>query len=178
VPPHFSRDRDDPAMRTGPGPQATLLLACLGLLAGCAQSGPMAVRRTTVGTLKTSVSHLEYENEQLRREVAGLQAENREIEDRLAQEEAANGGLTAQLDDVPEGQTGVLDPEEPSRPKPRALPSPRTTPAGRKGRAPHKPPFAQIPGRIDPIDPQEPEDLDEQDSDPYSRRHSDDPGPQ
>src|SRR5436190_18235913 len=87
-------------MTTGRPPRIAVLLAATSLVTGCAQSGPVRAHRTTLGTLKTSVSHLEYENEQLRREVAQLKTENREIEDRLVQEEAANDELTSRLDDA------------------------------------------------------------------------------
>src|SRR5690348_418427 len=70
------------------------------LLAGCAQTGTTFPRRTSMGTLKTSLSHLEYENQQLRREVAQLKTDTRDIEDRLVQEEAHNGELKATLDDA------------------------------------------------------------------------------
>ena len=53
-----------------------------------------------MGQLKTSLSHLEYENAQLKRDVAKLQQENRAMEDRLVQEEQDNGDLTARLDDA------------------------------------------------------------------------------
>ena len=52
---------------------------------------------TKVGTLKTSLSHLEYQNEQMRKEIAQLKSENRQIEDQMAQVEAHNGELTARL---------------------------------------------------------------------------------
>ena len=65
-----------------------MLLAATSLLAGCAQPGPILSRFTTIGTLKTSLSHLEFENQQLRSKVATLESENREIENRLVQEEA------------------------------------------------------------------------------------------
>lgn len=77
-----------------------LVAGLLVTLTGCAQSGSLLSQRTTVGSLKTSVSHLEYENQQLRREVASLKGENREFENRLVQEEAINGDLTARLDDA------------------------------------------------------------------------------
>src|SRR4051794_28361793 len=76
---------------------AALALATVG---GCAQPGPLLSQRTTVGSLKASLSHLEYENRQLRGEVAALKDENREIENRLVQEEAHNGDISARLDDA------------------------------------------------------------------------------
>ena len=67
---------------------------------GLRQSGPLLSKGTSVGTLKTSLSHMEYENQQLRREVASLKAEDRQTEDRLVQEESANGDLSARLDNA------------------------------------------------------------------------------
>jgi hypothetical protein len=124
------------------------LLAAASLLCGCTQTGPITSRYTTIGTLKTSLSHLEYENQQLRTKVAGLESENRGIENRLVQEEALNGDLSARLDDArdvmarqgynwsnPGGGTGRDDSNA------------RTLPAGRANRTPRRPPFARIPGR-------------------------------
>jgi hypothetical protein len=53
-----------------------------------------------VGQLKTSLSHLEYENEQLKKSTAKLERENRSMEDRLVQEQLENGEVTARLDDA------------------------------------------------------------------------------
>jgi hypothetical protein len=93
-----------------------------------------------VGSLKTVISRLEFENEKLRREVADAQTERARIAERLNQEEAANTDLTAQLDRLrdPVGNgTEMAD-----------HPSPRTTPANgpSKGR---KAPFARIPGGVE-----------------------------
>ena len=54
-------------MLTGRYPRTFVLLAAASLLAGCAQPGPILSRLTTIGTLKTSLSHLEFENQQLSR---------------------------------------------------------------------------------------------------------------
>ena len=54
----------------------------------------------TVGQLKTSLSHLEYENEQLKARTAKLEKESRSMENRLVQEQIDNGDLTARLDDA------------------------------------------------------------------------------
>ena len=54
----------------------------------------------TVGQLKTSLSHLEYENAPVEATVAKLEQENRSMEDRLVQEQIDNGDLTARLDDA------------------------------------------------------------------------------
>jgi hypothetical protein len=132
-------------------PRAVLrLLVVTGLLSGCAQPGSLLAPRTTVGSLKTSLSHLEYENEQLHREVAQLKSENRAIEDRLVQEEAVNGDLAARLDDARNllSQQG-LDPGG-------ELDGRRMRPAGRSNRGRRKPPFARIPARIDTDPPPAP----------------------
>lgn len=134
---------------------AWLLAGLLAALSGCAQSGSMLTQRTNVGSLKTGLSHLEYENHQLKKEAASLKAENRQIEDRLVQEESANGDLTARLDDARtllsrrgldgggEPDSGALDPG----------PSRKALPAGQSNRKRRKTPFAQIPGRIDVLPP-------------------------
>jgi outer membrane murein-binding lipoprotein Lpp len=126
-------------------------------LAGCSQSGSFLSQRTSVGSLKTSVAHLEFENQQLRREVATLKDENRDIENRLVQEESANGDLTARLDDArtllgrrgldggAESSDSLLDPAGGAAHK--------TLPAGQSNRKRRKTPFAQIPGRIDVLPP-------------------------
>jgi hypothetical protein len=163
------------------------LLAAPGLLlvAGCAQTGPIGTHRTTLGSLKAGVSHLEFENEQLRRKVAQLESDNREVENRLTQEETTNGDLSARLDDArnllkrkgydvaDEGRSGA-------RPRDDEPAEPATTlPAGRSNKKPRKAPFARIPGRIDTVpaddspDPILPEALD-----PPSARPHDDLGPQ
>jgi hypothetical protein len=148
-------------MLTGPSLKTAWSLAAAGLLtlAGCAQPGPILSRHTTIGTLKTSLSHLEFENQQLRSKVANLESENREFENRLVQEEAANGELHAQLDDARNllsrqgydwgGSNATTNREEPPN---------RTLPAGRSNRTPRKPPFARIPGRIDAAPPADPSD--------------------
>src|SRR5947209_18443807 len=67
---------------------------------GCAQSGPLTSRGTTLGSLKASVSQLEFDNERLRKEVAELKADNARLDTQLAQEREANGEVTARLDDA------------------------------------------------------------------------------
>jgi outer membrane murein-binding lipoprotein Lpp len=140
-------------MQTGRPRRLAISLAALGLWSGCASQGPLMSRQTTLGTLKTSVSHLEYENEQLKRELAEAKTENQRVSRRLDQEEAANGELTARLDDArnlisqqgadPTGLAGGARPLPASEP---ADPRPAPAPAGRR---PNKPPFAQIRGRIE-----------------------------
>ncbi len=130
----------------------TISCLLLAAVAGCAQSGPMLSRGTGVGTLKTSLSHMEYENQQLRRELASLKAEVRDTEDQLVQEETANGELSSRLDNAlamlkQRGalENGVAEGEPNSQP-------PRTTlPAGRSTRKGRKPPFAQIRNQIESL---------------------------
>jgi hypothetical protein len=129
--------------------------AVLCVISGCAGtgtggsgtgSGSLFAPSASVNSLKTSLSHLEYENRQLKNNIAKLDSENREIESELVQEKAANGDLSARLDDARNllSQRGTeannLDP-----------PPSRTLPAGQSSKKRRKPPFAQIPGRIDPI---------------------------
>jgi hypothetical protein len=148
----------------------------LAAVAGCAQSGPLLSHQAALGTLKASVSHLEYENQQLRRQVTDLKAENRQIEDRLVQEESVNGELSARLDDARNllsrrglGTGDGLD-ADPTTPG-------RALPAGRSNRKPRKPPFAQIPGRIDEVPPADDEGTDTRSFEPRSSWRAD-PGAQ
>jgi hypothetical protein len=138
-------------MRSGHPLKLAPVLTLLGLLSGCAGSGPYLSRGTTLGTLKTSVSHLEFENAKLKREVAKLQSENREFEDRLVQEAQDNDDLKSRLDDARNllSQRGY-DPGVGAGSGDRS-PTP-TLPAGQSSRKRRKPPVAQIPGRID-VDP-------------------------
>jgi hypothetical protein len=76
------------------------LCAALCALAGCSGQSTFLTRGPTVGQLKTSLSHLEYENEQLRKSTAKLERENRSMEDRLVQEQLENGDVTARLDNA------------------------------------------------------------------------------
>lgn len=124
------------------------MLMTLLCLSGCAQSGPLLTQGTTVGSLKTSLSHMEYENQQLQREVATLKAENRDVEGRLLQEETVNGELSARLDDARDLLRGRGIAEDMGSDGG----APRTTlPAGQSTRKKRKPPFARIPGRLDPL---------------------------
>jgi|GEM_PF-3122153 len=141
-------------MLTGHARWFVPFLTATGLLAGCAQTDHVFPRQTTLGSLKTSVSQLEYRNEQLRTEVAQLKDQNREIEDQLVQEQADNGDLKARLDnaryelskhgiDSEDGQASA------SRRSNEDSDQPVTIPAGRSTRKKRKPPFAQIPNRVE-----------------------------
>jgi hypothetical protein len=76
-----------------------LILAALAPI-GCSSPGPLASRQTTLGSLKASVSQLEFENDKLRKEVGELKADNSRLDVQLSQEREANGEVTARLDDA------------------------------------------------------------------------------
>src|SRR5262245_606340 len=145
-------------MTTGHALKLALLLAGSAVLSGCSEMGTTIPRRTTVGTLRSSLSHLEFENEQLRREVAQLKTDARDVEDRLVQEESENGTLKAKLDDARHllSQRGYDFGGEPSSSLSRGD-SASTIPAGQSSRKRRKPPFTRIPGRIEPVDPSDDE---------------------
>jgi hypothetical protein len=149
-------------MLTRFSPKVLLFSAATSVLVGCAQTGPILPGSMTYGTLKTSLSHLEFENQQLRTKMSRLEAENREIENQLVQEENINGDLTARLDNARNllsdrgydmsGSTasaGTTPRDVPPGDEARS----RALPAGRSTRKPRKPPFARIPGRIDSGNP-------------------------
>ena len=87
-------------MRCGAGPFSRLFSATLSVATGCSGQSGFLTGGPTVGQMKTSLSHLEFENVELKRSVAKLQQENRSMEDRLVQEQIDNGDLTARLDDA------------------------------------------------------------------------------
>jgi hypothetical protein len=123
-------------------------LAGLAGLAGC-QGGPVSSHQAMVGSLKTSVSQLEYQNDELARQVAGLKAENRRFEDRLVQERAENERLSAQLGDSPgDVRTGARS-RSGSTDDPDNPPSSRV----RQSRSRRAPPAVAIPGQIEPAKP-------------------------
>jgi hypothetical protein len=127
------------------------------MAAGCSGRQSFLTGGPSVGQLKTSLSHLEYENGQLKRSVAKLERENRSIEDRLVQEQLDNGELTAKLDDARNlaRERGLdLDTQVGSHRADDGT-TPRTLPAGRKGR---KPPFAVIPGQVEIFPPVQDDD--------------------
>lgn len=121
-----------------------------------------------MGQLKSSLSHLEFENEQLKKRTAKLERENRSMEDRLVQEQIDNGDLTARLDDarnllrdrgvdtdvrLGSRRRGEGD-DSASDDGPRA----RTLPTGRAGRPRRKAPFAQISGPVNLSPPTQDDD--------------------
>lgn len=132
----------------------TVLLA-LSIAAGCSGRESFLTGGPTVGQLKTSLSHLEYENQQLKRSVAKLERDNRSIEDRLVQEQLDNGELTAKLDDLRNlAKDGGLDSDtRVGSQRDDDGSSARTVPAGRPARKGRKPPFAVIPGQVEIFPP-------------------------
>jgi len=137
----------------------------LSLAAGCSGQSNFLTGGPTVGQLKTSLSHLEFENQQLKHSVAKLQQESHAIEDRLVQEQIDNGDLAARLDDArnllhdrgvdPDVRVGSRrgrdglggSSAESDGPAPRALP------AGERARQRRKPPFAEISGQVKSVAP-------------------------
>jgi hypothetical protein len=111
--------------------------------------------------LKVSLSHVQFENEQLKTEVAKLKEESLSLEDRLVQEQIHNGDLTARLDDArnilrdrgldTETRIGSRAPGKKSLDPDDAIAQPRTLPAGRTTKKPRKPPAASIPGDLDDL---------------------------
>jgi len=146
---------------------AVVALICAGLSAaqGCSGQSSFLTGGPTVGQLKTSLSHLEFENQQLKRSLAKLQQENRSVEDRLVQEQIDNGDLAARLDDArnllrdrgvdPEVRVGSRrggdDFRGSSAEEDRS--APRTLRAGQRARPRRKPPFAHISGPVNAIPP-------------------------
>jgi len=129
-----------------------LALAPLGPTSGCAQSGPLASRQTTMGSLKASVSRLEFDNDGLRKQVAELKADNRRAENQLVQEREANGEATAQLDDARDlirrqgGDASTLGaPSKSASFDDDGIPPPVASPGRRSRSSTRKPPAASIP---------------------------------
>jgi hypothetical protein len=140
-----------------------LLIATLCVVTGCSGQSGFLTGGPTVGQMKMSLSHLEYENVELKRSVAKLQRENRSMEDRLVQEQIDNGDLTARLDDArnllrdrgidSDVRLGSRRPGGARSGSPREDddPADRTSPASRAERPRRKPPFAQISGQLDAL---------------------------
>jgi hypothetical protein len=130
----------------------------LGLVStGCTQPGPFTSRQTMVGTLKASVSQLEFENDKLRKEVGELKADNSRLDSELAREQQVNGEITARLDDAKDllrrqgGNAQALGLGAPSKNyEDDEIPPPIPTPNSRPMKGTRKPPAAQIPQQTDP----------------------------
>lgn len=131
-------------IRSSNGRHAWRFVGLLGvaLLAGCSGRGTYITGNPSAGQLKTSLSHLEFENDQLKTQVARLKEENRSFEERLVQERLHNGEITAKLDNARNllrnsGGDPDFDLDAP-------LAGARTLPAGRSTSPRRKSPAAQI----------------------------------
>ena len=123
------------------------LTGLLGLLSlGCSQADPFLARRTNVGSLKTSLAQLEHDNEQYRKQVAELEAENRRVTAELSDEHETNSELASRLERVQAHVGGDRSASEPGEGS--FWGDSRTAPAGRPTR---KPPFAQIGSNPRPV---------------------------
>jgi hypothetical protein len=133
-----------------------LILAVLTPL-GCAQPNPFTSRQTMVGSLKASVSQLEFENEKLRKDVAEMKADNARLDTQLAQERDANGEMSARLDDAKDlirrqgGTAQALGGSSKSY-EDDGIPPPVSTPRTKTTRGGRKPPSVQFP-KIEPATP-------------------------
>ncbi len=154
-----------------------LLGACLLIAeAGCSQSGGFTSRQTTTNNLKASVSQLQFENDNLKKQMGELRADASRTETELAQERDANGELSARLDDAKDlirrkgGDATALNSSS-HDPDPDAVPPPYTRPPARRAKGGRKPPAAQIP-RVE----FDPSGFEDKSLEPSS--HTRDPGPQ
>jgi outer membrane murein-binding lipoprotein Lpp len=120
--------------------------------AGCAGQDPFTQRRTTVGTLKASISRLEAERNTLEDDLAQLKTNHDRLAEQLVEERTRGDQLATRLDsakamlarqglDVSTASDLPVDRSESIR----TIPPSRITPANRPR---HKAPFAQIPGGI------------------------------
>ncbi len=148
-------------------------MIALLFVSGCAGKDSVLIGGPSSSQMKTSLSHLQFENEQLKTEVAKLKEESRSMEDRLVQEQIHTGDLTARLDDARnilrdrglEGGTMLGARSQPgkSTAPDDDIAQPRTLPAGRRTKKPRKPPAASISGDLDNLptaseDPETPPD--------------------
>jgi hypothetical protein len=138
------------------GRLCSLLAAGLFLTGGCSSRTGALTGGASSGQMKSAMSHLQFENEQLKTEVAKLKEENRSFEDRLVQEQVHNGDLAARLDDARnllrdrgidnDTRLGARARGAASEEPDDELSGPRAIRAGRSTRKPRKPPAASIPG--------------------------------
>jgi hypothetical protein len=135
------------------------MVITLFFVTGCAGRESVLTGGPPASQMKISLSHLQYENEQLKTEVARLKEDSRSMEDRLVQEQIHNGDLTARLDDArnilrdrgvdTETRVGTRTKGKKGADPDDEIAQPRTLPAGRTTRKPRKPPSVSIPGDLD-----------------------------
>lgn len=137
-------------MTTGRKLLAALTISALG---GCAQPGPIQSHMTTVRGLKASVSQLEFEKERMEKRIAELDAKNRELADRVLEEETARDSAISRLDNARrELRRQGVELEDDARTAENNEPGSQSTrPASQSNRKKRKAPFAQIPARIETI---------------------------
>ncbi len=124
------------------------LPAVLALCSGCARSGNFLASKPFQGSLKENLSRLDYQNQQLRRELASARNEKELLAKNLESAEIRNMDLATRLDNyrnIVRNQS--LDDDsyglaQPSRPNYGPSDAPTTRPAGRE---PRNPPWTQIP---------------------------------
>lgn len=145
-------------------------LIAAGLIAGCSGSSPFLAGGTSVGTLKTNLSQVEFQNEQLRKEIASLKTSNRRLDQELVQEQEDNEQLATRLDNARE----LLDNRGIESRTSSTAPSSAgdriegvSTPKFRKST--RKPPSASIPGGLEPAREPAPNDSGALSSPPVGR---------
>jgi hypothetical protein len=116
---------------------------------GCAGQNPFTARQTTVGSLKASVSQLEFENEKLRKQVGELKVDNSRLDNELVQEKSVSGEMAARLDDAKDllrrqGQNAQAMGGSSSNFE-DDIPPPVSTPKSRRVKTNRQPPAASIP---------------------------------
>jgi hypothetical protein len=129
------------------------LALCLALAAvapvGCSGPSLFTSRQTSMGTLKASVSQLEFENEKLRKEMGELKADNSRLDNQLVQEREANGEIAARLDDAKDlirrqgGSAQALGGSSSNAED--DIPPPVSTPKSRRIKTNRPPPAVRIP---------------------------------
>jgi hypothetical protein len=130
-----------------------LLLALCGLiLSGCAQGngGKLALRNPFQGTMKESLSRLQSENQDLEDSLASAKSETKRLQHELEREVSRSTELASKLDrfrsNVADSASDAMDLAQEYDPTPRGS---RGATKASSGRNQNKPPFTQIPNRID-----------------------------
>jgi hypothetical protein len=139
-----------PRMTTG---RKLLIASMVSALGGCAQPGPIQSHMTNVRGLKASVSQMEFEKQKLEKRIAELDAKNRELADRVLEEETARDSAISRLDDARrEMRKQGIELGDETRVTEREGSGDQTTrPASQSNKKKRKAPFAQIPARIETI---------------------------